>query len=412
MDTLTTGPIVVTDTQGDPTRIAVEVGIDAGRGQTHLVGSHPHDEGQTIEVAFPSWATTYGFSAAELLRQRQAGPGEWGKFGAHEHVVHFEGDLMDTAVGELALARGDLGEPITNGWNDADRYAWLAPRLGLTGIAALYPQAHHITARVCVGVPVRLWTRERAASIAEAWAGSLKAVSDGREAGSRGRAGKKHEIVYKGRAVTIVVTECQVAAEGHAAWVAMPAERKIGTRLGVDIGAKTVLACWLDEGYVADTFQLEHGVEVVFDRLDQHLSASGLRSLSVRERYALRDALVAGQESYTIVHRGHRRDVLAVAKTLFAQAGTQIVRELAAQVESNEQAGSLEGFDGVDYSGGGVLFMGDAITSEHQRRGLADQVYLAPEPERWTARGYYQQLTRRVASVRKSGGKGGKGRRP
>lgn len=374
---VTTGAILVTDTQADPRQATVSVGLDAGRGQTHLVGTNPLAPETTLEVVFPSVATVYGFSAAELLRKRAAGPGEWGRFGSHEHVARFDDELLDTAVGDLALARGNLGEPITNGWDDPDRYARLCVRLGLVGLAALYPQAERLTVNLATGLPVRLWTPERARAVEAAWR-------------------RTHAYTYKDRELTVRVASCRVLAEGHAAWVTLPADRKLGTRLGVDIGARTVIACQIGDGTVENTYELPWGVDVVLTQLDRHLEGQGLRALSLRERYQLRDAMVAGAERFEIAHAGGRVDVLAPARTLFAQAGAAIVRELASQMD-------LSQFDGADYSGGGVLFMGESIMGEHRARGLERRAFLADEPERRTARGYFQQLTGRLGQGKKKG---------
>lgn len=377
------GPIMVTDDTearaAAPLRV-VDVGLDTGNGRTHLTGDRPDGEG-VLEYAMPSALALFNPTSAQILAMREAGPGEWGQFNADEHMVVFSGALTETAVGELALLIGiDKRYPVTTGSGDDDRYIDLGVKLGLTAIARAYAPLTSITARVCTGLPVALWSRERAEAVAAAWR-------------------KRHAITYKGTPVTITVTDVRVKAEGHAAWVTLPAEAKVGTTLLIDIGARTAIATLLYDGEVAKNVQAELGVDKVLDQLSAHLAAKGLRPLSLYERYGLLDALAKGAP-YHITVNSRRERIDTPAATLFAAAGEQLIAYLATQFP-------FRNIDRTTASGGGSLFMGAAAQQTYAVRSGGGELQLLTDAERRTARGYYEQLSLKAAAKSRKG----KGRR-
>lgn len=377
------GVVVVTDDapQGaSQVRDVVDIGIDTGNGRTHLTGDRM--EGGVVEYTMPSAISLFAPTSTQILAMREAGPGEWGKFSAEEHMVVFDKALTETVVGELALLVGiDQRYPVTTGSGDNERYIDLGLKLALVAMARAYAPATEIKARVCTGLPVALWSTARADAVANAWKG-------------------RHSITYRGTPVTIHIVDVVVKAEGHAAWVTLDSDKKIGTSLIIDVGARTAIATLLYDGVVNKTVQAELGVDQVLDQLSGHLSAKGMRALNLYERYALLDALVA-KRPYSIVANGKQARVDETAAALFAAAGEQLVAYLATQFPFNQ-------INNASISGGGVLFLGDAAADAYTARSGGATLERLADAEKRTARGYYEQLSLRPAKTSKRTGKGRK----
>jgi hypothetical protein len=365
----------MTQVGGD--QVTVEVGVDWGNGRTLAVGSNPNG-GAPVSVTFPSAVALMAVNSAELFRQRGGGAASWGLLEADEHIYQREGG-METPVGMLALRREQIERSaVTTGRGDDNRYITMGPILVDTALCLLYPLAERITARLCVGLPLKLWSEERRDHIESALTGTRKVCLDGRD-------------------VQITITSVQVNAEGHAAWLTLPPSRKEGWSFILDIGSRTSIGAILHKGVVARTAVAELGVEMILDTLNSALAAR-LRPLYLIERYELLEAIRDGR-GYKITHRGLSEDIAPAARTLFKQAAPRILQSISPEIPLGQA-------DYADVVGGGVYFLGEDLRRvwKDDLRMTTDLV-LAAQPETLTAWGYYTWLTGNAMPVKRSGGR-------
>lgn len=365
-------PLAIESVAGE--RVAIEAGIDWGNGRTFAVGSNPAG-GEALTVTFPSAIALMAINSAELFRQRGGGPASWGLLADDEHIYQRDGGL-ETPVGQLALRREQIDRSaVTTGRGDDGRYVTMGPTLVETALALLYPQASQIEARICVGLPLKLWSEDRRDAIIAALVGERKIRVDGRD-------------------VTIRITSVQVNAEGHAAWLVLPPGRQEGWSFILDVGSRTSIGALLHNGAVVRTAVAELGVEMILDTLSSSLSA-GRRPLYLIERYELLEALREGAQ-YKVTYNGKSENIAPAARDLFRQAAPRIFQSIAPEIPLGQA-------QHADVVGGGVYFLGEDLRRSWAALGLDTELVLASDPETLTAWGYYSWLTGNPMPARRAG---------